>query len=403
MPFGGAWNAAWSWAVSAPGKWFKKRRGWHVEAIAANGVRASGRERWGAPAFFRSPRGMWSFRWFWMSLRSASTTDGWRTGSSSTSGLSRQLLSAMCPWRWTPTQCIAWGSASPMGWATWATPFGTLWWQTLRKLEGIHHVADKRIQNWVHQGRPPPILFSFLFCIEAHGSSLLHADSFAARGTTTWAHSHQSVGTHRLDQQASSGDRPQTDDRQKVGSGQQLSIQASVLHFHIEFSFGFSVWGLCTLRPSCVWDFIPAPITDLKLVKWRHWKPSRIKELGPINQKVLEGHLRRKWAERLLAHLTPHTEEIAHLGTMRNRSSMIYLEIPVFGHSVRGAWFWNKCSNGTCQSPGKRVMLGSFSTASGLRKSLPTSSNSVGTHYVGSPDRAHSCSGTASQESQSPT
>ena len=51
-------------------------------------------------------------------------------------------------------------------------------------------------------------------------------------------------------------------------------------------------------------SFIPAPITDLKLVKWRHWKPSRIKELGPINQKVLEGHLRRKWAERLLAHLT---------------------------------------------------------------------------------------------------
>ena len=69
---------------------------------------------------------------------------------------------------------------------------------------------------------------------------------------------------------------------------------------------------------------------------------------------------------------------------MRNRSSMIYLEILVFGHSVRGAWSWNKCSNGTCQSPGKRVMLGSFSTASGLRKSLPTSSNSVGTHYVGS-------------------
>ena len=27
-------------------------------------------------------------------------------------------------------------------------------------------------------------------------------------------------------------------------------------------------------------SFIPAPITDLKLVKWRHWKPSRIKELG---------------------------------------------------------------------------------------------------------------------------
>jgi len=76
-------------------------------------------------------------------------------------------------------------------------------------------------------------------------------------------------------------------------------------------------------------SFIPAPITDLKLVKWRHWKPSRIKELGPVNQKVLEGHLRRKWAERLLAHLIPHSDKIAHLaplgGTMRNRSSTCWV------------------------------------------------------------------------------
>ena len=64
-------------------------------------------------------------------------------------------------------------------------------------------------------------------------------------------------------------------------------------------------------------SFIPAPITDLKLVKWRHWKPSRIKELGPINQKVLEGHLRRKWAERLLAHLIPHAGDIPHLAPLR--------------------------------------------------------------------------------------
>ena len=129
-------------------------------------------------------------------------------------------------------------------------------------------------------------------------------------------------------------------------------------------------------------QFHPAPITDLKLVKWRHWKPSRIKELGPINQKVLEGHLRRKWAERLLAHLIPHAGRLPTSplsgGTMRNRSSMIYLEILVFGHSVRGAWSWNKCSNGTCQSPGKRVR----ELLNRLR--LPTSSNSVGTHYVGS-------------------
>ena len=104
-------------------------------------------------------------------------------------------------------------------------------------------------------------------------------------------------------------------------------------------------------------SFIPAPITDLKLLKWRHWKPSRIKELGPINQKVLEGHLRRKWAERLLAHLIPHAGDIAHLAplreTMRNRSSMISLEIPASGHFVRDALFWNRCSNGTLPIPWK--------------------------------------------------
>ena len=72
--------------------------------------------------------------------------------------------------------------------------------------------------------------------------------------------------------------------------------------------------------------------------------------------------------------------------TMRNRSSMISLEIPASGHFVRDALFWNRCSNGTCRSPGKRAaMLGSFSTASGPRRSPPTSFSSVGTHYVGSP------------------
>ena len=214
MPSGGAWNVAWFWAVSAPGKWSKKRRVWHVEAIAANGARAFGRERWGAPAFFRSPRAMWSFRWSWMSLRSDSTTDGWRTASSSTRGWNQQLLSAMCPWRLIPTQCTAWGSASPMAWARSAMPFGTLCWRILRR------PAWKASTMWrtstlgtecIRGGHPHFV--SFCFCIEAHGSSWLHVDSFATRGTTTWAHSHQSVGTHRLDQQASSGDRPQTDGR----------------------------------------------------------------------------------------------------------------------------------------------------------------------------------------------
>ncbi len=54
----------------------------------------------------------------------------------------------------------------------------------------------------------------------------------------------------------------------------------------------------------------------VQLVKWRHWD-SRVKEVGPINQKVLENHLRRKWAERLLAHLIPHAAVIPHLAPLR--------------------------------------------------------------------------------------
>ena len=34
-------------------------------------------------------------------------------------------------------------------------------------------------------------------------------------------------------------------------------------------------------REKWVKSFTPSPITNLQLVKWRHWKPSRIKEVGP--------------------------------------------------------------------------------------------------------------------------
>ena len=99
--------------------------------------------------------------------------------------------------------------------------------------------------------------------------------------------------------------------------------------------------------------------------------------------------MRRKWAERLLAHLIPHAGEIAHLAPLRgdNEEQEFHdlLGDTASGHFVRDALFWNRCSNGTCRSPGKRAMLGSFSTASGPRRSLPTSFSSVGTHYVGSP------------------
>ena len=93
-------------------------------------------------------------------------------------------------------------------------------------------------------------------------------------------------------------------------------------------------------------SFTPSPLTNLQLVKWRHWKPSRIKEVGPVNQKVLENHLRRKWAERLLSHLIPYASGIPHLaplrGTTRPRSSLTSSGTLVSGHSVRGVLFWSR-------------------------------------------------------------
>ena len=53
-----------------------------------------------------------------MSPQSASTTVGWRTVLSSTSGWSRQPLSGMCPWRWTQTLSTAFASVFPTAWAT---------------------------------------------------------------------------------------------------------------------------------------------------------------------------------------------------------------------------------------------------------------------------------------------
>ena len=71
--------------------------------------------------------------------------------------------------------------------------------------------------------------------------------------------------------------------------------------------------------------------------------------------------------------------------TMRNWNFMTFSEIPVSGHFGNDASFLNRCSNGTYRSLGKRATLGSSSTASGLRRSLPTSFSCAGTHYVGLP------------------
>ena len=172
-------------------------------------------------------------------------------------------------------------------------------------------------------------------------------------------------------------------------------------------------------------SFIPAPITDLKLVKWRHWKPSRIKELGPINQKVLEGHLRRKWAERLLAHLIPHAGEIAHLAPLRRdneeqefhdllgdtrfrtlRQRCLVLEqmlkwelpIPWKESNVRELLNRLRAQEVTPALLGHTTLVRQEIRAFGCAGRTPPSSEEADRG-----DRTHSCSGTASQESQSTT
>ena len=54
----------------------------------------------------------------------------------------------------------------------------------------------------------------------------------------------------------------------------------------------------------------PPPITQLQLSKWRHWKPSQVRDLEPTTQRALEEKLRQHWSDRLISHLAPHAAEI---------------------------------------------------------------------------------------------
>ena len=57
----------------------------------------------------------------------------------------------------------------------------------------------------------------------------------------------------------------------------------------------------------------PPPLQQPQLLKWRHWRPGKIREMEPTTQRALELHMRGKWAERLLAHFAPFAEHIAYM------------------------------------------------------------------------------------------
>jgi hypothetical protein len=49
------------------------------------------------------------------------------------------------------------------------------------------------------------------------------------------------------------------------------------------------------------------------LKKWRHWKPSTVRNLQPSTQRALEMGLKQKWLHRLLLHFTAHDSNIPNL------------------------------------------------------------------------------------------
>ena len=61
---------------------------------------------------------------------------------------------------------------------------------------------------------------------------------------------------------------------------------------------------------------LPTPVA-----KWRHWKPSNIKDEQPITQRRLEQELRDKWAQKLVAHLAPFADKIPAMAAVKGANS----------------------------------------------------------------------------------
>ena len=75
------------------------------------------------------------------------------------------------------------------------------------------------------------------------------------------------------------------------------------------FSLQECGWELCD-RKTWAERYRPPPITQLQVLKWRHWKPAQLKDLEPTTQRALEEKLRSHWANRLISHLIPFAAEI---------------------------------------------------------------------------------------------
>ena len=61
---------------------------------------------------------------------------------------------------------------------------------------------------------------------------------------------------------------------------------------------------------------LSAPVLSEALMKWRHWKPGRIKALEPASQRDIEVQLRHKWADRILSYLLPHADLVSNMAVI---------------------------------------------------------------------------------------
>ena len=121
-------------------------------------------------------------------------------------------------------------------------------------LEGIHNVADKHIQYWVHQGGHP-----FFFSILHWGSWILLVARwlFCSRGgprreliaTSLWE------PTGWIDRHL-----PGTDPRPMTGkkwwAASRLLLRRHSFHDSFRVFLWFFLWGLCSSKPSWVWDWM---------------------------------------------------------------------------------------------------------------------------------------------------
>eukprot|EP00435_Cladocopium_sp_Y103_P021832 s2867_g5.t1 len=84
--------------------------------------------------------------------------------------------------------------------------------------------------------------------------------------------------------------------------------QGGAPHIH-EYTPLMTKWDMEDMHLSKHCDEPPTMLQP-ELLKWRHWKPSALKDEEPTAQRALEVYLRSRWTARLLAHFAPYAQHI---------------------------------------------------------------------------------------------